>query len=136
MRIAGKHSCVVISWYPGAGTFMYKWAGRPACQLAARISAGRDHALFITEGRGYASEISSALARIEVIDMPWWETVVFLTAVAVAIWGFCSMVGVNKRWLTRGSGRRAQDLYDDYADSPRKQRRYAREHGGTWSNDS
>jgi hypothetical protein len=57
----------------------------------------------------------------------------FLIAVGVAIWGFLSTVGVNKRWLTRGSGRSAQDVYDDYADSPKKQRRYAREHGGTCS---
>jgi hypothetical protein len=66
--------------------------------------------------------------------MPWWETVLFLIAVAVAIWGFISMVGVRTRLLTHRTNRTAQDLYDDYADSPRKQRRYAREHGGTWSN--
>ena len=54
----------------------------------------------------------------------------------VAIFGFLSMVGVNKRWLTRGHNRRAEDLYDDYADSPRRQKQYAREHGGNWRNDS
>jgi hypothetical protein len=96
-------------------------------------ASGIDHAPFITEGRGYASDVTHASSRIEVIDMPWWEAVLFLIAAGVAIWGFISMVGVNKRWLTRGSGRRAQDLYGDYADSPKKQRRYAREHGGTWS---
>jgi hypothetical protein len=79
---------------------------------------------------------NSAVAHIEVIDMPWWETVVFLIAAGVAIWGFLSMVGVNKRWLTRGHDRRAEDLYDDYADSPKKQKQYAREHGGTWSDHS
>ena len=66
--------------------------------------------------------------------MPWWETVLFLIAVVVAVYGFLSMVGVNKQWLTRGHNRRAEDLYDDYADSPKKQREYAREHGGTWRN--
>ena len=68
--------------------------------------------------------------------MPWWETVLFLIAVVVAIYGFLSMVGVNKRWLTRGHNRRAEDLYDDYADSPKKQKQYARRHGGTWSEHS
>jgi hypothetical protein len=68
--------------------------------------------------------------------MPWWETVLFLIAVVVAIYGFLSMVGVNKRLLTRRTNRRAEDLYDYYADSPKKQKQYAREHGGTWRNDS
>jgi hypothetical protein len=76
---------------------------------------------------------SSAAARIEVIHMPWWETILFLIAVGVAIWGFISMVGVRTRFLTRKTTRSAQDLYGNYADSPRKQRRYAREHGGEWS---
>ncbi len=65
--------------------------------------------------------------------MPWWETILFLIAVGLAIWGFVSMVGVNRRFLTRRTNRTAQDLYDDYADSPKKQRQYAREHGGDWS---
>ena len=64
--------------------------------------------------------------------MAWWEAVLFFIAVGVAIYGFLAMVGVNKRYLTRGHNRRAEDLYDDYADSPRKQRQYAREHGGSW----
>lgn len=64
--------------------------------------------------------------------MPWWETVLFLIAVGVAIWGFISMVGVRTRFLTRRTTRTAQDLYADHADSPREQRRYAREHGGEW----
>ncbi|HWG14463.1 MAG TPA: hypothetical protein VG268_14410 [Streptosporangiaceae bacterium] len=64
--------------------------------------------------------------------MPWWETILFLIAVGVAIWGFISMVGVRTRFLTRKTTRSAQDLYDNYADSPHKQRRYARQHGGEW----
>ena len=64
--------------------------------------------------------------------MPWWGYVLFLLAVAVAIWGFLSLVGFRTRWLTRRTDRTAQDLYPSYADSPRKQRRYAREHGGQW----
>lgn len=34
------------------------------------------------------------------------------------------------RTLNRRTTRTAEDMYDQYADSPRKQRRYAREHGG------
>ncbi len=69
---------------------------------------------------------------IGVIQLPWWETVLFLMAVAVAIWGFSSIVGFRTRTLTRRTDRTAEDLYSEHADSARKQRRYAREHGGQW----
>jgi hypothetical protein len=64
--------------------------------------------------------------------MSWWEIIVFIVVVIVAIWGFASMVGLETRNLTRRTSRTAQDLYSSYRDSPRKQRRYAREHGGSW----
>jgi hypothetical protein len=67
--------------------------------------------------------------------MSWWEIVIFIAVVILAVWGFASMVGVETRLLTRRTRRSAQDLYGSYADSPRKQRRYAREHGGEWHND-
>jgi hypothetical protein len=65
--------------------------------------------------------------------MPWWEAVLFLIVVAVAVWGFLSLVGLRTRSLTRKTTRRAEDLYPNYADSERQQRRYAREHGEQWS---
>jgi len=64
--------------------------------------------------------------------MPWWEAVLFFSAVILAIWGFASMVGVRTRFLSRRTDRTAQDMYDQFADSPRRQRRYARHHGGEW----
>jgi hypothetical protein len=67
--------------------------------------------------------------------MSWWEITVFIIVVIVAIWGFASMVGLETRNLTRRTSRTAQDLYSSYGDSPRKQRRYAREHGGSWHNE-
>jgi hypothetical protein len=67
--------------------------------------------------------------------MSWWEIIVFIIVVIVAIWGFASIVGLETRNLTRRSSRTAQDLYSSYGDSPRKQRRYAREHGGSWRNE-
>ena len=45
------------------------------------------------------------------------------------------LTGFEKRFLTRKTDRRAENLYDEYADSPRKQRRFAEEHGGTWKDD-
>lgn len=67
--------------------------------------------------------------------MPWWEEILFLMAVGLAIWGFISMVGFRTRTLTRRSHRTAEDLYNNYADSARQQRRYARGHGGQWRNE-
>jgi hypothetical protein len=67
--------------------------------------------------------------------MSWWEIIVFILVVIVAIWGFASIVGLETKNLTRRTSRTAQDLYDSHADSPRKQRRYAREHGGSWHNE-
>ena len=69
------------------------------------------------------------------IQMPWWETVLFFAAVILAIWGFASIVGFRTRTLTRRTDRTAEDMYDQFADSPRKQRRYARHHGGEWRNE-
>lgn len=66
------------------------------------------------------------------IQMSWWETTLFFAAVILAIWGFASLVGFRTRSLTRHTDRTAQDMYDQFADSPRKQRKYARQHGGEW----
>jgi hypothetical protein len=65
-----------------------------------------------------------------VIQMAWWEIILFIAVVIFAIYAFASIVGVQKRGLTRRTDRTAENMYDDYADSPRRQRRYARHHGG------
>lgn len=67
--------------------------------------------------------------------MSWWETLLFFAAVIVAIWGFASLVGFRTRSLTRRTDRTAEQMYDQFADSPRRQRKYARQHGGEWHND-
>jgi hypothetical protein len=67
--------------------------------------------------------------------MPWWELILFFAAVILAIWGFASIVGVRTRFLTRRTDRTAEDLYDRFADSPRRQRKYAQRHGGEWRNE-
>ncbi len=67
--------------------------------------------------------------------MPWWEAILFFAAVILAIWGFASMVGFRTRYLTHRTDRTAQDMYGKFADSPRKQRRYAKRHGGEWRNE-
>jgi hypothetical protein len=83
---------------------------------------------------GYGDNVFSVQLDV-VIVMPWWEAILFFAAVILAIWGFASMVGFRTRMLTRRTDRTAQDLYGDYADSPRKLRRYARQHGDEWRNE-
>jgi hypothetical protein len=65
-----------------------------------------------------------------VIQMSWWEIILFIAVVIFAIYAFASIVGFRTQTLTRPTDRTAENMYDDYADSPRKQRRYARHHGG------
>jgi hypothetical protein len=62
--------------------------------------------------------------------MPWWETLLFLAAVILALYGFASIVGFRTRTLTRHTDRTAENMYDNFADPTRKQRRQAREHRG------
>ncbi|HEY3906976.1 MAG TPA: hypothetical protein VGM14_23930 [Streptosporangiaceae bacterium] len=64
--------------------------------------------------------------------MPWWGDVLFLIVAGIAVWGFISLVGFRTQTLTRKTWRTAENLYPEYADSTRRQRRYAREHGGEW----
>lgn len=67
--------------------------------------------------------------------MPWWGDVLFLIVAGIAIWGFAVLVGFDTRIVTRKTHRTAENLYPEYADSTRRQRRYAREHGGQWRDD-
>jgi hypothetical protein len=78
---------------------------------------------------------NSSSDGIKVIQMPWWEALLFFAAVILAIWGFVSIVGLDTRFLSRRTDRTAKDMYDEFADSPGKQRRYARRHGGEWRNE-
>lgn len=74
----------------------------------------------------------SAADRAEVSKLPWWGYVLFLIVVAVAVWGFVSLVRFRTRDLSRKTDRTAEDMYPTYADSASKQRRFAQERGGQW----
>jgi len=62
----------------------------------------------------------------------WWIYIVMPALLAVAVYGVILMTRGQVRALSRKSTRTAEDLYEDYADTPRQQRRYAKQHGGTW----
>jgi hypothetical protein len=64
-----------------------------------------------------------------------WLDVVIVALFALGIYSFAVLCGWQTRLISRRTNRRAEDMYDEYADSPRRQRRFAKEHGGTWHDD-
>jgi hypothetical protein len=70
----------------------------------------------------------------QVIEV-WWEDVIGVAVGIFVIYCFLVMVGFRTRLLTRRTDRTADSMYSNYADSNRKQRKYAREHGGQWRDD-
>jgi hypothetical protein len=70
---------------------------------------------------------------LKAIEMVW--DIIVPVLLILGIGGFVSIVRFQTWRLTRKTGRTAEDLYPGYADSPRQQRKYAREHGGQWRDD-
>jgi hypothetical protein len=63
----------------------------------------------------------------------WWMNYIVVPAVLLlGIYGLLVVTGFQKRILTRKNSHTAESMYDNYADSPRKQRQYASQHGGQW----
>lgn len=61
-----------------------------------------------------------------------WLNIAIVALFVVGIYCFAVLTGWQTRLISRRTKRRAEDMYDQYAGSPRQQRRYAREHAGTW----
>ena len=59
----------------------------------------------------------------EVVINMWWMDIVVVVLLVFGIYGFVTLVGFNTRWLTRKTDRRAEDLYDEFADPPRSRHR-------------
>jgi hypothetical protein len=60
----------------------------------------------------------------------WWQYIIIAAVLVLGVYGFLVLIGFETRNLSRRTTRTAEDMYPSYADSPRKQRRYARQHGG------
>jgi hypothetical protein len=58
----------------------------------------------------------------------WWQYLVAAVVVIVAVYGFCSIVGVETRWLTRRTDRTAENMYGSNEGLNRRQRREAERH--------
>ena len=65
----------------------------------------------------------------------WWQYIIIAAVILFGIYGFLTLTSFETRILSRRTTRRAADLYPRYADSLRKQRRYAKERGGEWTSD-
>jgi hypothetical protein len=65
----------------------------------------------------------------------WWEYVIVAVILLFGIYAFLVLTGFETRTLSRRTTRTAESMYPSYADSLRKQRRYARQHGGEWTSD-
>ena len=62
----------------------------------------------------------------------WWQYIIIAAVILFGIYGFLTLTSFETRALSRRTTRRAADLYPNYADSLRKQHRYAKQHGGEW----
>jgi hypothetical protein len=61
-----------------------------------------------------------------------WGDIGIAALLLIGVYCFLRLIGWQVRAAGRRSNRRAEDLYDQYADSPRAQRKYARKRGGQW----
>ena len=64
----------------------------------------------------------------------WWQYVIAAVVVILAVYGFVSLIKLQTHRVSDQTDNTAEDVYDRYAESPRRQHRYAREHGGEWRN--
>ena len=65
----------------------------------------------------------------------WWQYIIIAAVILFGIYGFLTLTKFETRVLSRRTTRRAADLYPNYADSLRKQRRNAKEDGGERTSD-
>jgi hypothetical protein len=70
--------------------------------------------------------------EVEWVIKVWWIYVVVVLLLVAGIYAFLQLVGFRTQMMTRRSTRTAADMYEYYADSPGKQKRYARRRGGEW----
>ena len=58
----------------------------------------------------------------------WWTTIIVVALLAFGIFGFVSMVRLFEQRLTSETTQGAEDMYDQYADSPRERHRRSLAH--------
>jgi hypothetical protein len=53
----------------------------------------------------------------------WWIYLIVAAVLILGIYGFLTLAGFERRSLTRKTHRRAEDMYDNYADRNDRDRR-------------
>jgi hypothetical protein len=53
----------------------------------------------------------------------WWIYIVVIALMVFGVYGFLSLVRFNRERLTSKTDRRAEDLYGNFAEPPRRRRR-------------
>jgi hypothetical protein len=66
----------------------------------------------------------------------WWEYIIIAAVLIFGAYCFLVIVGFRTRLLTGKTERTVESMYSNYADSSRKQRKYAREHGSRRRDDA
>ena len=70
--------------------------------------------------------------RTDEVTRTMWADIGIAVLLLAGIYCFLRVLGWRTGTMTRRSNRRAEDLYDQFADSARQQRKYAKDHGGAW----
>lgn len=65
----------------------------------------------------------------------WWQWLIAAAVVIITVYGFVTLVKMQTHKLSDRTNHTAEDVYDRYADSLPKQRKYAEDHGGEWGNE-
>jgi hypothetical protein len=65
----------------------------------------------------------------------WWQYIIIAAVILLGIYGFLTFTRFETRFMSRRTDRTAADMYSSYADSLRKQRRYASQHGRQLTSD-
>jgi len=53
----------------------------------------------------------------------WWMYIVVIAVLTFGIYGFVSLVRFGTRWMNGETTRKPEEMYDQYADSPRRRHR-------------
>lgn len=69
---------------------------------------------------GWAGQALRRRSPVEVITV-WWQDIIIVAVIALGIYGFVVLARYMTQQMTRKTGRRAEDMYDEF-DSARKEK--------------
>ena len=73
-------------------------------------------------GTGWAGQ-SPRCSPVEVITV-WWQYIIAVAVIAVAIYGFVVLVRFMAQQVTRRTDRRAEDMYDEFSSARKDKDRW------------